>query len=252
MVKELSDKDARYEQLIENIQRKDLDPLGRARAVDSLMKSEDWKTQRKAAEKIGLTEQKIGQWLALLKLPIDIQEKTKKSLVSMIKIRKITQVDSDEDKRVIFEKAVEEELPQKRVFEIVDAFKEIDADLTFTVKDKQEAKRRIIEAEEFVESPKSIIADIKWQKEYPQDKNLPTVGEFALKLVTKMGDVVRDLEDLAKSWGYLGEGGREAILSHLEELNEIRKQLKKEVLCAWGFWQLGQLCLDQSKQIQGK
>ncbi len=123
MVKELSDKDARYEQFIENIQRKALDPIGRARALDSLMKQEGWKGVRKASRETGIGESTI-------------QKKIASEKVSFQKIRKIGQLSLDEDKQIIFEKMTREELPQKRVFEIVDAFKEIDSDLTFTIESK--------------------------------------------------------------------------------------------------------------------
>ncbi len=228
MVKDLSDKDARYEQFIENIQRKALDPIGRARALDSLMKQEGWKTPTEASRQTGVPPDTINLWLSIFKMPINIQKKIASEKVSFQKIRKIGQLSLDEDKQIIFEKMTREELPQKRVFEIVNAFKEIDSDKTFTVQEKQEAKKRIIEAQEFVESPESIIADMKWQKEHPKKQNLSSIGEFALKLATKMGKVALELKMLAKSWEYLSKEGQKAVLSHLEELNQIRKKLETE------------------------
>lgn len=229
MVKELSDKDARYEQFIENIQRKALDPIGRARALDSLMKQEGWKGVRKASRETGIGESTIDLWLSVFKMPINVQKKIVSEKVSFQKIRKIGGLSLDEDKQIIFEKMTREELPQKRVFEIVDAFKEIDSDLTFTIEEKKEAKKRIIEAKEFIESPQSIIADMKWQKEHSEKKDLQvSIGEFALTLAAKMGKVALELKMLAKSWKYLPKEGQRAVLSHLNELNQLRKKLETE------------------------
>lgn len=229
ITKDLFDKDARYEQLVENIQRKNLDSLGRAQAIDNVMKNEEWKTIAETSKRIGVPRSTIDEWLSILKMPIDIQQKSSESDFSIYKMQKIAQLTSDEDKRIVFQKVAEQEIPKKRVFEIVDAFKEIDSDRTFTVEEKKEVKKRIIEAQEFVEPPESIIADMKWEKEHPEKKDLQIgIGEFALKLATKMGKIGLELKMLTKSWEYLSKEGQKAILSHLEELNQIRKKLETE------------------------
>lgn len=227
--KELSDGDARYEQLVENIQRKDLDPLGRARAIDSLMKQEDWRTHKETAKKIGVPERTFNQWMASLRMPIDIQKKITSNVISMEKIERIAAVSSDEDKRVIFEKAIKEELSQKRVSEIVVAFRKIDSEQTFTIEKKEEIKQKIIETKEFYESPKTIVIDAEWAEEHPGRQKLEQgIGLFALEVAKEMGDVCRKLNDLMEDWDNLPEGGQKVILSHLEDFYEIRRKIKEE------------------------
>lgn len=68
------DADARLtEQLIENLQREDLQPLEKARAVQHVRQSLNL-TNREVAHRLGLSERTVREWLSLLDLPEEIGE----------------------------------------------------------------------------------------------------------------------------------------------------------------------------------
>ncbi len=73
IVKQLSDDELLTEQLIENLQREDLQPLDKARAIDHVKRSLS-QTNREIARRLGLNERTVGYLLDLLALPEEIGE----------------------------------------------------------------------------------------------------------------------------------------------------------------------------------
>ncbi len=61
------------EQLIENLQREDLAPIDKARALKNLKESRKL-TNRELSQLLGLSERTIGIWLGLLELPEEVGE----------------------------------------------------------------------------------------------------------------------------------------------------------------------------------
>ncbi len=73
IVKQISADELLTEQLIENLQREDLAPLDKARAIDHV-KSTLIQTNREIARRLGISERTVGYLLDLLALPEDIGE----------------------------------------------------------------------------------------------------------------------------------------------------------------------------------
>mgnify|MGYP001033630187 CR=1 FL=1 len=75
IVRELSDKEMALHVLIENLQRRNLNPIERARGFKMLLGQSGW-SQEKMAKEIGggLTRDVIGQALRLLTFPPELQE----------------------------------------------------------------------------------------------------------------------------------------------------------------------------------
>jgi ParB family chromosome partitioning protein len=71
---ELSDADVIQRQLIANVQRADLRPVEKARAIDRLMREAGWSATQVAA-KLGLSAATVSKLLALLVLPADAQQR---------------------------------------------------------------------------------------------------------------------------------------------------------------------------------
>ena len=71
---ELSSSEILEEQIIENLQRRALQPMEEARAFDALIKMNNWKKKQVAAA-LGIHPAKVSRALTLLKLPADIQAK---------------------------------------------------------------------------------------------------------------------------------------------------------------------------------
>jgi ParB family chromosome partitioning protein len=70
---ELTQSEILQQQLIENCQREDLQPLEEAEAFASLIKLNGW-TANQVAEALRIPKSRVSRALALLKLPDDIQE----------------------------------------------------------------------------------------------------------------------------------------------------------------------------------
>jgi ParB family chromosome partitioning protein len=73
IVKQMSEDELLTEQLIENLQREDLQPLDKARAIDHVKRSLG-QTNREIARRLGINERTIGYLLDLLALPEEIGE----------------------------------------------------------------------------------------------------------------------------------------------------------------------------------
>jgi ParB family transcriptional regulator, chromosome partitioning protein len=77
MVKDVSDKDAFEIQLVENIQRKTLDPIEEAHAFKLYVKDYGWGGVTYLAETIMKSEQYVSSRIQLLKLPQNVMDKVK-------------------------------------------------------------------------------------------------------------------------------------------------------------------------------
>ena len=73
IVKQVADDERLTEQLIENLQREDLQPLEKARAIQHIRTTINL-TNREAAKRLGLSERTVGYLLDLLNLPEAIGE----------------------------------------------------------------------------------------------------------------------------------------------------------------------------------
>ncbi|TAN61427.1 ParB/RepB/Spo0J family partition protein [bacterium] len=81
IVKEVQDEESLEIALIENIQRQNLNPIEEAHAFKHLMDNFDC-TQEKIAQTIGKSRVSVANTLRLLKLPQEIQEMLRKSLLT--------------------------------------------------------------------------------------------------------------------------------------------------------------------------
>ncbi len=82
IIKELSDEEALLISIMENLQRKDLNPLEVALAYKNLMEKFGY-TQEEIADKVGKDRATVANFLRLLKLPKEIQEDLLKERLSV-------------------------------------------------------------------------------------------------------------------------------------------------------------------------
>ncbi|MFA5974602.1 MAG: ParB/RepB/Spo0J family partition protein [Elusimicrobiota bacterium] len=71
---EVNDEDAAFKGLIENLQRTNLNPLEEARGFKQLIEPPYNLTQETIAERVGKSQGTVARCLALLELPVEIQE----------------------------------------------------------------------------------------------------------------------------------------------------------------------------------
>lgn len=82
VVREVSDDEMLTLALIENIHRKDLNPIEKARAFRQLIQQQGW-TQEQAAEALSLARPTIANFIRLLDLPPEIQEAVSRGTIAM-------------------------------------------------------------------------------------------------------------------------------------------------------------------------
>ena len=82
MVKAVDDKKMLELALVENIQRRDLNPMEKARAFRQLMQQHSW-TQEDLADAVAMSRPAVANFMRLLELPAEIQEAVSRGSLSM-------------------------------------------------------------------------------------------------------------------------------------------------------------------------
>ena len=100
--------------LIENLQRRDLNPLEKARAFRQLMQANAW-SQEEAAKALGLGRPTVANFLRLLELPSDVQEAVASGALTMGHARALLAVSDPAARLVLMKKIVAEDLSVRAV-----------------------------------------------------------------------------------------------------------------------------------------
>jgi ParB family chromosome partitioning protein len=82
IIREVEDKKMLELALVENIQRRDLNPMEKARAFRQLMTLNSW-TQETLADSLGMGRPTVANFLRLLDLPLEVQEAVSRGTISM-------------------------------------------------------------------------------------------------------------------------------------------------------------------------
>lgn len=82
VVRDIDDRAILQIALVENLQRRDLNPMEKARAFRQLVQMNGW-TQDQAAESLGLSRPTVANFMRLLELPPEVQEAVSRGTVSM-------------------------------------------------------------------------------------------------------------------------------------------------------------------------
>ncbi len=82
IIREVEDKKMLELALVENIQRRDLNPMEKARAFRQLMTLNGW-TQETLADSLGMGRPTVANFLRLLDLPLEVQEAVSRGTISM-------------------------------------------------------------------------------------------------------------------------------------------------------------------------
>jgi ParB family chromosome partitioning protein len=113
IVKELDDKDAFVFAIIENLQRKDLNPIEEAEAFLRLMDEFEF-TQEEIANLIGKDKTTIANALRLLKLSPNIKEALRKGLISRTQARTILAAEESQQEK-LFHQILKEGLSVREI-----------------------------------------------------------------------------------------------------------------------------------------
>ncbi len=109
--------------LVENIQRRDLNPLEIAFSYKRLV-DECGLTQEELADRVGKKRSSTANYLRLLNLPAEIQNALKDKTISFGHARTLIALDDEEVQSYIFDMIVKEKLSVRKVEELVKETKE--------------------------------------------------------------------------------------------------------------------------------
>jgi ParB family transcriptional regulator, chromosome partitioning protein len=117
--RDLDVKALRVAQLVENIQREDINPVDMARALQSLMDDHDW-TQVRLSEELGIERTKVVKALSVInKLPAEVVEMVETGAMPMSTAHELTKLPTDEAKVEVARAVIAEDLSQAETIEKV-------------------------------------------------------------------------------------------------------------------------------------
>ena len=82
LLRETSEEEMQLLALVENVQRRDLNPIEKATSFVAIRKASGW-TQKELASRVGLERSSLANYIRLLELPPEIQEALKEQKLSM-------------------------------------------------------------------------------------------------------------------------------------------------------------------------
>ena len=138
--------------LVENIQRKDLDPIEVALSYQRLIDEIDL-TQEQMSKRVGKKRSTISNYLRLLKLDPIVQTGMRDGFLSMGHGRALINIENSEDQLNIYEKIIQEKLSVRQTEQLVKSIKE-GVDTTPLAVSKK------------VETPKFVSKGLKTFSEY--------------------------------------------------------------------------------------
>lgn len=137
VVRQLSEKQQIEASLVENLQRKDLNPIEIASAYQKLIQELNY-SQEEVAKKVGKDRASIANYIRLLKLPLEIQRQVAEGKLSMGHARALITLENPEQQifisRIIIEKNlsvrdVEKMMKEKKSAASAKEGRELDPDL---------------------------------------------------------------------------------------------------------------------------
>jgi len=121
-IRHVSDEEMPLLALLENIQREDLDPIERANAYLTLMKSTGW-TQEQLAERVSEARATIANSVRLLELPKDIQALVSRGTLSAGHARALVSVRDPDTQKRLCQQTIRDNLSVRELEELVSGAK---------------------------------------------------------------------------------------------------------------------------------
>jgi len=118
IIREVEDKKMLELALVENIQRRDLNPMEKARAFRQLMTLNGW-TQEQLADSLGMGRPTVANFLRLLDLPVEVQEAVSRGTITMGHARALLAVAQRGTMLQMLKKVVTEDLSVRELEKMV-------------------------------------------------------------------------------------------------------------------------------------
>ncbi|HXX92037.1 MAG TPA: ParB/RepB/Spo0J family partition protein [Planctomycetota bacterium] len=100
--------------LVENLQRRDLNPMEKARAFKQLMQLNNW-TQESLADAVGLGRPTVANFMRLLEAPLEVQEAVSRGTLSMGHARALMGISQKAQMLQMLRRILEEDLSVREV-----------------------------------------------------------------------------------------------------------------------------------------
>jgi len=120
VVRQVDDRAMLQMALIENLQRRDLNPMEKARAFRQLIQDNGW-SQDQAAQAVGLGRPTVANFLRLLELPADVQAAVANGSITMGHARPLVGMMNEAARLALLKRIVAEDLSARAVEKIVAA-----------------------------------------------------------------------------------------------------------------------------------
>ena len=118
LVKAVDDKKMLELALVENIQRRDLNPMEKARAFRQLMQQHSW-TQEDLADAVAMSRPAVANFMRLLELPAEVQEAVSRGSLSMGHARALLAVADRAKQMSLLKSILQEDLSVRAVEQLV-------------------------------------------------------------------------------------------------------------------------------------
>jgi ParB family transcriptional regulator, chromosome partitioning protein len=118
IIREVEDKKMLELALVENIQRRDLNPMEKARAFRQLMTLHSW-TQEQLADALGMGRPTVANFVRLLDLPLEVQEAVSRGTISMGHARALLAVTQRATMMQLLKQIVTDDLSVRAVEQLV-------------------------------------------------------------------------------------------------------------------------------------
>jgi len=222
-----TDKEAFEIALDENIHRKNLDPIEEARAFKIYAHKYGYGSITELAKRIGKSEEYVSHRIILLRLPLIVQEKVSRRLLSASDAWELTRIKNHSDQQALADLAVSEKMTVKDVRAATDLLREGFDLLPATVGRDQrdtslERKKRVIKAASTILRVALIRVDSLSNRVTREETDLKSMlQELRLRIHKLIDEILTEDLDEKRSTDQIGQLIREVFLSNLNSKNGI-------------------------------
>ena len=153
IIRDLDDKESSKVALLENLQRKNLNPLEEARTYQKILELDEM-TQEELAKTMGKSQSAVANKIRLLSLPDEIQEALLKEKISERHARSLLNLDSSDEQKEMLKRIIDNKMTVRQVEDEIKGSKK---DVSDTIEEKKEEDVLTIPKTEDISSVDSFV-----------------------------------------------------------------------------------------------
>lgn len=153
IIRDLDDKESSKVALLENLQRKNLNPVEEAKTYQKILELDEM-TQEELAKTMGKSQSAVANKIRLLSLPDEIQEALLKEQISERHARSLLNLESSEEQKEMLKKIIDNKMTVRQVEEEIKGNKKEESD---TIEEKKEEEVLTIPKNDDISSVDSFV-----------------------------------------------------------------------------------------------